>query len=168
MERRQLIGAGALALGAAAVGYATFAPTSDEELIAAVLDALAAALSFDEHQGNPVMWGARLSGEFKELMTPQVQIQVAEVHGKIPSSREKLGMAAALVLQRYGSLALSFSALRTSVAGDGAQVEATAHVAGQLYGEFRQDTRQVQIGLDKSDGDWRVSTALVRTAEAVA
>lgn len=168
MERRQLLGGGALALGALTVGYAAFVPLSDEELISATLDDLAAAISFSKPVSNPVIWGSQLSGKFKDLLTPQVQIQVAEVSASIPSAREQVGLAAAAVLQRYGSLDVSFSSLQILVTGDEAIVQATANVEGQLYGEHRRDSREVQLGMNKGDGDWRLAAAFVKRAQAVA
>ena len=161
MDRRQLMGAGAVLLGTGAVGYALFAPVNDRELVAELLDELASTLSFSEPIGNVVFRGSHLSERFKELFVEQIQIRVSEVHGDIPSHRGKLGIAAAQALARYGSLDVSFGIDDMKIQGDSAEIQATATVMGTYGGEMKRDTRPVMFTAVKISGEWRIQTAFV-------
>src|SRR5690606_2113175 len=98
------LGAGAIVIGTASLGYALFSQVSDEELIAEVLNELARSVSFSEPIGNVVFYGARLSERFEDLLTETVNIRISEVNASLPRERNKLALAAAQVLSRYGSL----------------------------------------------------------------
>lgn len=165
MDRRAVIAASATAVGVFGIGYALFAPVSDEELIAEVLDRLADALSFSEPIANPMFYGSHLGETFNEIFSENVHIRVAEVAGQIPSHRGKLGLAAARVLQSYGSLDVSFGSTQIAISGDSATVNSEATVMGALGGEMRRDTRAVAFELARIDGDWRITSARVAVAE---
>lgn len=162
MDRRQILGAGVGLLGLGSISYALFAPVNDEELIAQVLDELEDALSFSEPVGNPIFFGTSLSEKFETIFTEQVQIRVSEVVGNIPSSRHRLGLAAARTLSRYSSLDVSLSIDSLSVAEDTAKCEATAKVTGNDQGRPRTDSRPVHFAFAKVDGDWLIRSAIVK------
>lgn len=156
MERRTLLAALGLGAGTLTLGYALFAPASDEEQILAVLDALAGSISFAEPIANPVVWGLQLNGKLEELMSENVQVRIAEVRASIPSQRSKLGPAAGLVLQRYSSLDVTISGADITIQGETATVSATARVSGRVGGGFKSDNRELSFGLVRDQGDWRV------------
>lgn len=165
MDRRQLIGASAGLVGVAAIGYALFSPVSDEEMIAQVLDELGLALSFSAPISNLVFFGSALSEKFETIFTEQVQIRVSEVSARIPSSRGKLGLAAAQALTRYGSLNVSFSIDELRITGDSARCEATASVSGNQGGVMRSDSRPVIFRFSKDSGDWLIQRATVQAPD---
>lgn len=162
MQRRTLLAGGAAALGLLSVGYALFAPVSDEELITEVLDELAAALSFSEPIQNPIFFGSHLSDKFQDIFTEQVNLSVAEVSGRIPSHRGQLGLATARALSMYGSLDVSFSSTTVTVSGQSAQVTSEATVAGTFQGELQRDSRSVDFDFVLTGGDWQIAGARVR------
>jgi hypothetical protein len=161
MDRRTAIAASATAVGVMGIGYALFAPVSDEELIAEVLDRLAGALSFSEPIANPLFFGSHLAETFNQILVDNVDIRVVEVSAQIPSHRGKLALAAARVLQRYGSLDASFGSIDISVNGDAASVNAEATLMGHVSGELRRDSRAVAFDFSRVDGDWRIASARV-------
>lgn len=163
MDRRQLLGAFAAVLGVAAVGYALFSPLSDEEMIAQILDDLGMALSFSAPIQNPIIFGSTLSDTFESIFAEQVDIRVSEVSGKLPKRRGKLGLAAAQVLSRYGSLNVSFSIDELTFSGTSAKCVATASVTGNQGGQLRSDSRPVILDFSKESGDWLIQRATVRT-----
>jgi hypothetical protein len=165
MQRRTLLAGGAAVLGVLSVGYALFAPVSDEELIVEVLDELAAALSFSEPIQNPIFFGSRLSERFQDVFAEQVNLRVAEVSARIPSHRGQLGLAAAQALSRYGSLDVSFGSTTVNVSGQSAQVTSEASVVGTFQGEMRRDSRSVDFDFVLTDGDWQIAGARVEAAE---
>jgi|SRR5690606_6420383 len=167
MDRRTALGAGAIVIGAASLGYALFAKVSDEELIADLLNELARTVSFSEPIGNVVFHGSRLSERFQELMTERVDIRISEVQSALPNralpnERGKLGLAAAHTLSRYGSLDVSLSINTLRIEGDSASCKATATLIALEQGAPRRDTRPVDFTLIKDDGSWRIQAARVR------
>lgn len=165
VERRQALGFLGFGLGVLALGYAVFAPESDEERILAVLDELALSVSFSEPVANPLVWGLQLNKKFEELMTEQVDVRVSEVRRGIPSARSQLGPAAGLALQRYGALDVTFSGVAVLVQGDHATAEGTAQVTGVLGGERKSDDRPIRFDLFLVDGDWLVQSVHVRAPQ---
>lgn len=154
------LGAGTLSLG-----YALFAPVSDEEQILAVLDALAGSISYAEPIANPVIWGLQLNEKLAELMSENIRVQIAEVSGNIPSQRAKLGPAAGMVLQLYGTLDVTISGADVTLDGDAASVSAIARVTGTLRGQLRSDDRPIYFGLIRESGDWLVHSVQVNATE---
>jgi hypothetical protein len=165
MQRRTLLAGGAAALGLLSVGYALFAPVSDEELIIEVLDELALALSFSEPIQNPIFFGSHLSDRFQDIFAEQVDLEVAEVSGRIPSHRGQLGLAAAQALSMYGSLDVTFGSTSVTVSGTSAEVTSEASVVGTFQGEMRRDTRSVHFEFVLTDGDWKIKGARVSPAQ---
>lgn len=165
MDRRTLLATAAGALGLFVVGYAVFAPANDEEMIRETLDRLAAGISFSEPIQNPIFYGSHLAETFDEVFTESVQISVAEVRANIPSHRGKLGLATAQVLQRSGSLDVSFGSTDIDIQGDSARVVSVATVSGNDGGQLRRDSRRVDFDFVKDGGDWRIARARVRHPE---
>lgn len=165
MDRRSLVATGAISLGAAALGFAIFAPVNDEELIAQLLDDLGAALSFSEPIGNVMFFGSHLSEKFSEIFSEQVDIQVSEIQTTIPSHRGQLGIAAARALQAYGTLSISFAISNLEVTGERANAETVATLTATGGAGLRRDTRRVDFTFAKGSGDWRVLSAIVGTSQ---
>ncbi len=166
VERRQALGVLGSGLGVLVLGYAIFAPESDEERILAVLDELALSVSFSEPIANPMVWGLQLGKKFEDLMTEQIDVRVSEVRSGIPSSRSQLGPAAGIALQRYGALDITFSGFDVQVQDDRATAEGRAEVTGVIGGEKRSDARPIRFELIRLDGEWLVHSVHVRRPEA--
>jgi hypothetical protein len=165
MDRRAALGAGAVVIGAGSLGYALFASASDEELITELLDELARTLSFSAPIGNVVFHGARLSESFQELLTERVVIRASEMSAPLPTERGKLGLAAAHVFSRYGSLDVSFSIDALQVEGNSARCNATATAMALEHGVLRRTTRPIQLTLRKEGSDWRIEAAQVQALQ---
>lgn len=168
MDRRTALGAGAIVIGTASLGYALFSQVSDEELIAEVLNELARSVSFSEPIGNVVFYGARLSERFEDLLTETVNIRISEVNASLPRERNKLALAAAQVLSRYGSLDASISIDTLNITDGSAQCRSTATVIALEHGSPTRTRRAVDFTLSKENGSWRVHTVLAEGTEVAA
>lgn len=161
MDRRNLLAGSALGAGCLFLGYALFWPESDEERILAVLDRLALAVSFDEPIPNPVFFGNHLAEEFEEIFAPRVHVVVPEARVSLPGERQKLAFSSAKVLSRYGSFDVGFSNVDVQVE-ERARVDAEATATALVRGEHERDVRPVQFEFEEIDGDWRITSAVVR------
>ena len=161
MERRNLIVGALLVGGGIFVMAAWFWPKSDEELIAAQLDSLAAAVGFSEPIENPLFFGSALADRLEPLVTEHVQVDIPEVHGSVPKDRGQLALASAMALSRYGSLSVSLSSLNIQLSTTGAQVSALARVIAAEGGQLKSDTRTVDFELVKDSGNYQVSSVRV-------
>lgn len=162
--QRRVLAPGLLALGVSVMGYALFSPGSDEERVRRTLLDLAEAVSFSEPIQNPVFYASHLNEEFEDLLTERVAVSLAEVSSRMPEERHELGLAAAQVLSRSGSLSVTLDFEEIRIDDTGADAEVSATVLADRGG-LRRETRSVRFRLLRDGRAFRVSQVIVGAAE---
>lgn len=162
---RRALGALAVALGIALVGWAALAPrATDEDAIAALLERVAKSARVDgEAAANPVVHAARLADEYKTIFAKDVSVRIPELAGTI-SDRRTLAQVATRAHSELRRLDVSFSAIdvRLHETKDVADVALVADVeATWASGRTERDERKVALRLAKYEGAWLVATLSV-------
>jgi hypothetical protein len=151
-----------LVASVALLGWLLFGE-SDEQRILSNLQRLAGALGTRE--GEAITFRtARLNGEFKELLHPQVTLDAPELQ-RAQGIRE-LSTLAASAPRLFGDFEVSIGDSDVSVDKKSRRAQVTARVTleGSRGGEVRRDARTVTFHMTEHDGEWKVDGLQVAAA----
>jgi hypothetical protein len=157
MDRRRLLSLLALVAGGAFVGAALFWPKSDEELINEQLDYLVARVSFEQPMVNPMFFGTRLAGDFKDIFAEQVFVEAPEARQTGALSPRDLALLTAKALARFSSLDASWSDKEIQVMDESATVKAKVRVVTNRGLQPQVGTRTTEMTLERLSGGWKIS-----------
>jgi len=151
---RRAVAVAVLIGSAALLGWLFFAE-SDEQRILSNLQRLTAALGTRE--GEAITFRtARLNGEFKELLHPDVTLDAPELERA--QGIQALSLLAASAPRVYGDFDVSIGETDVDLASKSKRATVTARVTleGSRGGELRRDSRTVHFHMVVHDGEWKV------------
>jgi hypothetical protein len=156
MKRRLWI---ALAFAGAALAYVLVFRPSDEERVRRQVAALADAVGIDPAERDPRARPLRIQRAFQRILTPWVRVDIADIVEDVHGRDELAGMAISAA-ETYGDLRVSFGSVHVQIDGTAklAHVRAVATLAGTDHdGHREREDRDVTIGLENVDGEWRIA-----------
>lgn len=159
MKRTLAIVVGSFAVGA--LLWFLFFRSSDEEAVRAAIAKLAAAVKVIPGE-NPVLRGARIKGEFDDVLAKDVAVSIPELT-EVTRGREPLvGVAvqAASVYEK-AEVGVSMSHVQLDDAKTSATVDATATLSAVRAGTSERDVRKVAFALKKTNDGWRITEITV-------
>ncbi|NUP05224.1 MAG: SnoaL-like domain-containing protein [Polyangiaceae bacterium] len=153
MNRRAVLAIGAAA--AVAAGYRIFVWKSDEEKIAALIDALAEALSRPEGE-NPALYGGRVKKGLEKALAPGAVIDAQELGGEQTDVDDVVAVAVQFA-GIYRRATVHFPEPKVTVKSDRATLTGYIDVsADEEGGGSRKERRPITMELARLDGDWRI------------
>lgn len=160
LSRRNVV----IAAGSAGVlllGWALFAPESDEEQIRALLERLAREIAV-EGETNILFRTARLNKAFEEIFTEDVSVSIPELTS-LARGRGELARVAARAGSHFQNAEVSVKSVDVSFGPTPAHGKAAcvAVLSSTDGSRARRDERLVDFTLLKRDGDWRIDGIIV-------
>jgi len=147
--------------GLALILYGLFFWSSDEDLILERLDDLTTAIAVTDGNTNPALKAIKLKGDFQEIFTLAVAVDIPELPGS-QLSRGELAKGAAGLAARFKQVSVGLSDVSVQIQGDSASVQSQATLTAIAFGgEARRDVRDVSFELVKEDGEWRIQSVVV-------
>ena len=139
---------------------------TDEGKIRAQLHALSSAVHLETGE-NQIFRAKRIQDTFSRVFPPEAQVDVPDLHQGLAPRSELVTMAMGAGA-RFSTVALSFDAVRVDLEKPSrkAWVTSTATVSGATRdGVDRQESREVVMRFEESEGEWRITSIAVADSE---
>jgi hypothetical protein len=162
MDRRALLGLGAL--GLVLVGAGLFLVSDDEDEIRALLDRLARTVAPPASAAaNPAFRALDLRSALREIFTADAKVDAPELAETGPLGIDELVGASMRYGERYvgSSVRLTRIAVQVASGAQTASADAVAVLEGGGAELGRRDERDVRFELVRVDGEWRIARIVV-------
>jgi hypothetical protein len=154
--------------GAATLTYLILFRPNQEASIRRQVASLGEAVGIEPAERDPRVRPLRIQRTFERILAPSLRVNIEGVVEDV-HRRDELAAMATSAAETYGDLTVTFDDVRVQLDDRCrfARVEAEATLAGADHdGNREHEEREVVMGLEKIDGDWRITALSTGAAGA--